>query len=76
MKLMNNILMVDRSEFDYSNIKQVTENNFFELENIINIENDILITDKNRYRFKYIIFADVEKEYIMRYFKEKQLQKV
>ena len=56
--LMNPILMVNRTEFDYSNIKQVTENNLFESEKVLRIENDVLITDKERYVFQYIIFAD------------------
>lgn len=57
-KLYNEIIMVDRKEFDYNNVKQTTKNNLFEKENVINIKEHILITDKNEYEFKYIIFAD------------------
>ena len=56
--LVNPILMVNRTEFDNSNIKQVTENNLFESEKVLRIENDVLITDQERYVFRYIIFAD------------------
>ena len=56
--LTNEIVMVDRLEFDYNNLKQVINNNIFEKESIISIESNILITDKEKYEFKYIIFAD------------------
>ena len=58
LDLTNKIIMIDRFEFDYNNIKQVDDININYEENIINIENDTLITDKDKYEFKYIIFAD------------------
>ena len=58
IKLDNNIIMVDRYEFDYNNIKQLGKINLFEEENITSINNNILITNKDKYEFKYIIFAD------------------
>ena len=70
--LANPILMVDRLEFDYNNISKVTNNNFFELEKIIDIQNDILITDKEKYRYKYIIFADGVNGYSRRLIKNRK----
>ena len=58
LNLNNNIIMIDRIEFDYNILKQVINNNLFEEENIINVEGNILKTNKNEYEFKYIIFAD------------------
>ena len=58
MKLVNPIKMIDRVEFDYNNLKQVTSDNLFLEEKITSINDNILITDKNKYQFKYIIFAD------------------
>lgn len=58
MKLTNKIVMVDRIEFDYNNLKNLNEKNIFCSENIINIEKNILITNKDKYEFGYIIFAD------------------
>ena len=58
MILDNKIIMIDRKEFDYNNIKTVTNNNFFEEEKIVSIDNNILATDKDTYEFKYIIFSD------------------
>ena len=55
MKLVNPIKMIDRVEFDYNNLKQVTSDNLFLEEKIISISDNILITDKNKYLFKYII---------------------
>ena len=55
--LINKTTMIDRLEFDYNNLKQI-KNNILKLEKVINIENNILITDKEKYEFKYIIFAD------------------
>ena len=55
---VNKIVMVDRIDFDYNNLKQVTDNNLFQSENIVSIDNNILKTDKDEYEFKYIIFAD------------------
>lgn len=56
--LDNDIVMIDRIEFDYNNLKQVVYNNYFEEEKLINIDNNILFTDKDKYEFKYIVFAD------------------
>ena len=58
LKLVNPIKMIDRIEFDYNNLKQVTNDNLFLEEKIIDIDNNILVTDKHKYKFKYIIFAD------------------
>lgn len=58
MILDNKIIMIDRKEFDYNNIKLITNNNFYENEKIVNINNNILTTNKDEYEFKYIIFAD------------------
>lgn len=57
VELNKSIIMVDRNEFDYNNLKQV-KCDVFEDENIANIEGNILTTNKNLYEFKYIIFAD------------------
>lgn len=58
MVLTNEIIMIDRLEFDYNNLKQVINDNIFEKENIISMENNILVTNKDKYEFNYIIFAD------------------
>lgn len=58
MKLYNKIVMIDRLEFDYNNLKQVIDNNLFEEEKVLELNNNLLITDKDEYEFKYIIFAD------------------
>lgn len=44
--LTNSITMIDRFEFDYNNLKQVVDDNLFEAENILNVENNILTTTK------------------------------
>lgn len=72
MKLLNDIIMIDRAEFDYNNIKQVVSDNLFEKEKIIGIDNNILSTDKDKYEFKYIIFADGVNGYSRRMIKDKQ----
>ena len=48
MPLINNIFMIDRYDFDYNNIKQVTNKNFFEEEKIIKINGNVLETNKNK----------------------------
>lgn len=58
MELINKIVMIDRAEFDYNNLKELDKKNIFYEENIINVENNILTTNKDKYKFKYIIFAD------------------
>ena len=58
INLDNGIVMIDRLEFDNHNIKEIVKNNLFEEEVIRSIDNKILTTDKNSYRYKYIIFAD------------------
>ncbi len=58
VKLASGIVMVDRAEFDYNNLKQVIKNNYHEEETITKIDNDVLVTNKDLYKFKYIIFAD------------------
>ena len=57
VELIKKIIMVDRNEFDYNNVKQL-KCEIFQGENVISIEDNILITDKDKYEFKYIIFAD------------------
>jgi len=54
------VIMVDRTEFDNNNLSQIKKQNknVFEKEYVINIEENILTTNKNEYKFKYIIFAD------------------
>ncbi len=56
--LDNPIIMIDRKEFDYNNLKNLKTKNIFEGEQITKIENNTLVTDKDEYEFKYIIFAD------------------
>ena len=58
IKLSNDIVMINRKEFDYSLLNQVINNNLFEKETVINIIENTLITDKDKYEYKYIIFAD------------------
>jgi geranylgeranyl reductase family protein len=58
VKLDNPIVMVDRKTFDNNNLKQIKNKNIFLNEKIIDIKDNILSTDKNKYEFKYIIFAD------------------
>lgn len=54
------VVMVDRIEFDNNNLNQIKKycTNIFLKENIINIDDNVLITDKCKYKFKYLIFAD------------------
>ena len=72
INLSDGITMIDRYEFDYCNLKQVVDNNLFELENITKIEDNILITDKDKYEFKYIIFADGVNGYSRRLIKNRE----
>ena len=58
ISITHDIVMIDRLEFDYNNLKQVINDNLFEKEEIISIEDNILTTNKDRYHFKYILFAD------------------
>ena len=58
MNLINSITMIDRLEFDYNNLKQIKDKNIYYSENIIKIEDNMLTTNKDLYKFKYIIFAD------------------
>ena len=58
MKLDRPVIMVDRFEFDNNNIKQIANDNLYEWESVININDNVLITDKNEYGYEYIIFAD------------------
>ena len=58
IKLDNPIVMVDRKEFDNNNLRQIKNKNIFLNETITNIEENILTTNKDKYQFKYIIFAD------------------
>lgn len=54
------IAMVDRVEFDNHNLKEIKKvnKNIFEGEKIIEVKDDIIKTDKNEIKYKYIIFAD------------------
>ena len=73
VELDNQILMVDRTEFDHNNFMQVNKNNIFLEENIIEIEENILKTDKDSYEFKYIIFADGVNGYSRRLIQHREL---
>ena len=57
LDLVNNIIMTNRIEFDDNNFKQIAKV-VYEEENILDINDNILITNKDNYKFKYIIFAD------------------
>jgi len=54
------VIMVDRTEFDNNNLTQIKDQNknVFENEIISHIEDNNIITNKGKYRYKYIIFAD------------------
>ncbi|MDD3341767.1 MAG: NAD(P)/FAD-dependent oxidoreductase [Bacilli bacterium] len=54
------ISMVDRTEFDNYNLDIIKKDNknIFEDEKVIGIEENILITSKNKYKYKYVVFAD------------------
>lgn len=56
--LNNKIIMVDRKEFDFHNLKELKGINIFQEENIIDIKENTIYTNKEKYLFKYIIFAD------------------
>ncbi len=58
IKLTSDLYLTDRIEFDYNNYINVKNCEIFENETIIDIKDNILITNKNKYGFKYIIFAD------------------
>lgn len=58
MKLNRPVTMVDRLEFDNNNIKQIANDNLYEWERVVSINDNVLTTDKNEYGYKYIIFAD------------------
>jgi len=73
MKLNNELIMVDRLEFDNTNIQQVVDNNLFESENIVNIDWNVLTTNKNEYKFQYIIFADGVNWYSRKFIKNKKV---
>lgn len=50
--------MVNRKEFDFHNLKELKGINIFQEENIIDIKENTIYTNKEKYLFKYIIFAD------------------
>jgi len=56
----NPVIMVDRSEFDNNNLTQikVQNKNIYENEIISHIEENIIVTNRSKYRYKFIIFAD------------------
>jgi len=58
IKLLNNIVMINRKEFDYVLLNQVVNDNIFEFESVIDIVGNTLITNKDKYEYKYIVFAD------------------
>ena len=72
MKLDNPITMTERWEFDFNNFKQIKDKNVFEHEEIKSIKDNILITDKDKYEFKYIIFADGVNGYSRRFIKDRK----
>ena len=55
--LDNDIIMIDRKEFDYNNVKEIIKEKYLK-EKITNLKDNILTTDKDNYEFKYLIFAD------------------
>ena len=57
MKLVNNIIMTNRVEFDENNFRQVTKI-VYENETIIDISDNVIVTNNDKYHFKYLIFAD------------------
>ena len=54
------VIMVDRTEFDNNNLTQIKDQNknVFENETISHIEDNIIVTNRDKYRYKFIIFAD------------------
>ena len=58
LTLDNDILMLDRVQFDHDNLKQLSTKNIFEEEIIVDIKGNILTTKTDSYEFRYIIFAD------------------
>lgn len=73
VELNNSIKMVERKEFDNNNLKFLKNKNIFLNEKTIEIKENILMTDKNEYEFKYIIFADGVNGFSRNMIKNRQL---
>lgn len=60
LEIKKSIVMVDRTEFDNNNLEQIKakNKNVFEGETVLDIDDNIVITSKDKYAFKYVIFAD------------------
>lgn len=73
--IKKSIAMVDRTEFDNNNLKQikVANKNIFEGEKILDITENIIKTDKDKYEFKYVILADGVNGYSRKYSKLKNV---
>ncbi len=71
LELNSNIITIDRFEFDFNNLKQV-KCHIFENENIIDINDNTIKTEKNEYHFKYLIFADGVNGYSRRLIKDRE----
>lgn len=75
LKVKKIITMVDRGEFDNNNLKQikVANKNIFEGEKVIDIVNNLITTNKDKYEYKYIIFADGVNGYSRKFSKLKNV---
>lgn len=56
--LNHEIGLVERTKFDFNNVKQLANDYLFEEETILRVEDHLLVTDKEQYEFRYLIFAD------------------
>lgn len=73
IKLTYDLYLTDRIEFDYNNYINVKNCEIFEDETIIDIKDNVLITNKNKYSFKYIIFADGVNGYSRKFISNRKL---
>lgn len=69
IKLDKPVVMVDRTEFDNNNLNEIKKDstNIFLKEKIISIDDNVVNTDKCKYKFKYLIFADGVNGYSRRF---------
>lgn len=60
LEVKESIAMVNRTEFDNHNLREIKKynKNIIEGEKITDIKDDIITTDKDEYKYKYVIFAD------------------